>query len=278
MIERNKVFEKLQTKLRNKDTDFNKELIQFLVFNNWFDIETEIIDGKPYVNEEDFFKYYDRFELYFRNRKKPLSVKINLLSEMLRSGFTDTETKLEKFFDEFDIPKESRYYLLDFFNEYLEKDVILMTDDDLEKINVTAFNEMTKSYGNLMNAFFRWVKENYKTHYAKDYHMEKRVTIDNEAYDEDEYLELLYDLFNPDYIEENKMLQKASESKNYVDTWLFLAMHFVCSIRVTDLIRIKHPKLPITPEDVLNQVKEGTFSDDDARMTLASVVTRLNYI
>ncbi|HEM3634491.1 TPA: hypothetical protein U1C38_002390, partial [Streptococcus suis] len=85
-------------------------------------------------------------------------------------------------------------------------------------------------------------------------------------------------LFNDDYIVKNRMLDLAAKSKNYADTWLYLALHFICALRMTDLERIGHPILTREPEDVLKAVENGSWSSSEARKTLLSITTRLTYL
>ena len=96
--------------------------------------------------------------------------------------------------------------------------------------------------------------------------MEKRYTmnIGKEAYDVDEYLELLYYLYNEDYIEDNEMYEKACESRNYADTWLYLSLHFICNLRQTDLEQIPHPKIE-DPETVLEKIRNRQLTPYEAR-------------
>ena len=45
-----------------------------------------------------------------------------------------------------------------------------------------------------------------------------------EAYDPDDYLKIIFHMFNENYIAENDMYTKAATSKNFVDTWLFILL------------------------------------------------------
>ena len=74
------------------------------------------------------------------------------------------------------------------------------------------------------------------------------------------------------------MLYKAAISKDYADTWLFLALHFICALRGTDLEQLGHPQLPRTPKEVLKSVRSGNWSSSEARRTLLSITTRLTYL
>ncbi|WP_270474558.1 hypothetical protein, partial [Holdemanella porci] len=62
------------------------------------------------------------------------------------------------------------------------------------------------------------------------------------------------------------------------DTWLFISLHFLCALRTTDLLRFPHPKLAYSPEEVLEKVKKGKFTDEDAKRTLLSINVYLNAV
>ncbi|MFQ9229727.1 MAG: hypothetical protein ACLR37_22440 [Enterococcus avium] len=71
------------------------------------------------------------------------------------------------------------------------------------------------------------------------------------------------------------MYEKATKSKNYADTWLFLSLHFICSLRVTDMERIPHPTLLKSPVNVLKHIENNQYDDSEARQVLLSITTRL---
>ena len=116
--------------------------------------------------------------------------------------------------------------------------------------------------------------EKAKTVYKNLYFMSK-YSDDSDAssaYDPDYYLSILYHLYNSGYIGKNDMYARAAASKNYADTWLFLSLHFLCALRNTDLERIPHPRLTDTPEKILEEIEDGTFSDESARAVLYSIL------
>lgn len=153
-----------------------------------------------------------------------------------------------------------------------------MTDNDVKELMKFTYEELSKQLGDILTFFLSWLKDTYKTRYINDYIMQKRYanSAATQAYDRDEYLELVYYLFNAEYIFDNDMYEKAVRLKNYADTWLFLSLHFICSLRNTDLVRIYHPKLTMPPEDVLNNILNDSFPEKDARLTLYSITWHLN--
>ena len=74
------------------------------------------------------------------------------------------------------------------------------------------------------------------------------------------------------------MFKKAAESKNYTDTWLYLALHFIRPLRLTDLERICHPILPYPAEEVIEKIKNDKFTENDAIITLLSITDRMSYL
>lgn len=161
---------------------------------------------------------------------------------------------------------------------YLNKELVLYSDQEAALLVKTASIEMTKAHGDTLTFFMSWLRTKVKTCYYKDYIMNRRFEMDiqNQAYSLDEYTDLMYYLLNEEYIAENDMYRKAAASKDYTDTWLYLSVHFICALRLTDLQRIYHPDLPYSPEKVLEKIADGTFTDEDARIVLLSITVRLS--
>ncbi len=267
----------LQEQLHIEMEDFNSVFVKFLVDNEWFGVDPVWLDGKLMIEPNDFQPYYAKIKDFFGNYTLETEDKNSILISMLKADLPDTTEKLELFYEEYGFPDEIIYYLTDFLLKHLRKDICIMNDEDIQELLIIAYDELLKQYGDLLGSFLRWLKDGFKTKYLNDYFMSRRQdkSVSNESYDSEEYLELLYCLFNDEYILENDMYARAAQSKNYVDTWLFLALHFICALRNSDIVRIHHPRLTMKPEEVLKQVIEGDFSEEDARLTLYSITWRL---
>lgn len=277
MIDFKKYASYLQEQLHIEMLDFNSVFMKFLVDNEWFGINPVWHDGVLMIEPNDFQPCYDKIKDFFANYTLEIEDKNSILISMLKSKLLDTTDKLELFYQEYGAPDEIVYYFTDFLLKHLKKDMCIMDDNDVEELLIIAYDELSKQYGDILVSFLRWLKDGFKTIYLNDYFMSKRQdkSVTNEAYDSEEYLELLYCLFNEEYILENDMYVCAAQSKNYVDTWLFLALHFICALRNSDIVRIHHPRLTMKPEEVLKQVIQGDFSDEDSRLTLYSITWRL---
>ena len=205
---------------------------------------------------------------------------IKSMEEIFSKKFPSTSELFVQFAEEEKLSETNRFYLLDFLAYYLTKDLFLYSDAEVETLVEVATEVLTKSQGNILIQFIKWLLNKGVTRYRVSFEMTKRYTIEsaNGAYELDEYLELMYYLFNEDYIIKNDMLCKAANSKDYADTWLYLGLHFICALRSTDLERLGHPKLTREPLEVLEAVVDGTWSSSEARRTLLSITTRLTYL
>lgn len=278
MIELNEWARYIAEKLNLAALDYKSRLADFLEDNNWFDIETIWENDALYIRKNDADMIYPRVEMYFKNYMLSDKEKASRLLKMYQEKFPDSEQKMSRFINEFFIPDTLTYHLVDFILVYQKKDFCIMSDNDTSEFIKYTYEELNVQLGNILTFFLSWLKDNYKTKYINDYVMQKRYenSAAKQAYDREEYLELVYFLFNEEYIFDNDMYLKAARSKNYADTWLFLSLHFICSLRNTDLIRIYHPKLTMLPEEVLEKVINNEFPEKDARMTLYSVTWHLN--
>lgn len=250
------------------------ELAAFFADNDWFGINPEWKDKNMYVNPAEFADIMPaikrHFDMVFLSEDKQRE----RLEEMLVEKDNNTFEKLKKFYETFDIPDETRLQLDEFIFRYLKVDICFITDVELKELVDVVCEDIPKYVGDAFTMFLAWVKEHYRVCYVNDYMLTKRINREDEngAYEQEDYLQLLYYLYCPSYIDDRHMYQKAAQSKNYADTWLYLALHFICAMRDTDLVRIPHPRLEREPEDILKDIKKGTFTDKEAVKVIYSII------
>lgn len=245
----------------------------FLIDNEWFGVSINLDDYT--ISEKDAEVLKNHIKDYLTT---PPGIKS--MEGIFSKKFPSTSELFVQFAEEEKLSETNRFYLLDFLAYYLTKDLFLYSDAEVETLVEVATEVLTKSQGNILIQFIKWLLNKGVTRYRVSFEMTKRYTIEsaNGAYELDEYLELMYYLFNENYIIKNDMLCKAANSKNYADTWLYLGLHFICALRSTDLERLGHPKLTREPLEVLEAVVDGTWSSSEARRTLLSITTRLTYL
>ena len=245
----------------------------FLLDNEWFGVSINLDDYT--ISEKDAEVLKNHIKDYLTT---PPGIKS--MEAIFSKKFPSTSELFNQFAEEEKLSETNRFYLLDFLAYYLTKDLFLYSDAEVETLVEVATEVLAKSQGNILIQFIKWLLNKGVTRYRVSFEMTKRYTIEsaNGAYELDEYLELMYYLFNENYIIKNDMLCKAANSKNYADTWLYLGLHFICALRSTDLERLGHPKLTREPLEVLEAVVDGTWSSSEARRTLLSITTRLTYL
>lgn len=245
----------------------------FLLDNEWFGVSINLDDYT--ISEKDAEVLKNHIKDYLTTPPG-----IESMEAIFSKKFPSTSELFNQFAEEEKLSETNRFYLLDFLAYYLTKDLFLYSDAEVETLVEVATEVLTKSQGNILIQFIKWLLNKGVTRYRVSFEMTKRYTIEsaNGAYELDEYLELMYYLFNENYIIKNDMLCKAANSKNYADTWLYLGLHFICALRSTDLERLGHPKLTREPLEVLEAVVDGTWSSSEARRTLLSITTRLTYL
>lgn len=258
----------------DKDTPAVREKVsQFLLDNSWFCISINKSDFT--VSEVNAVILRDKVVEYLSAQPG-----IQSISTILKQRYPATEEYFKQYVKDSNLDETSQFYLQDFLAYYLTKDLFLYSDKELEKLIEQATETLSKNHGDDCITFASWLLQKGVTHYRNTYEMTSRYTLEDKdgAYELDDYLELMFYLFNDNYIQDNEMLAQAASSKDYADTWLYLALHFICALRTTDLERIGHPQLPRKPEAVLTAVKEGTWEGSEARRTLLSITTRLTYL
>ena len=252
---------------------YREKVSEFLLDNEWFGVSINLDDYT--ISEKDAEVLKNHIKNYLTT---PPGIKS--MEGIFSKKFPSTSELFVQFAEEEKLSETNRFYLLDFLAYYLTKDLFLYSDAEVETLVEVATEVLTKSQGNILIQFIKWLLNKGVTRYRVSFEMTKRYTIEsaNGAYELDEYLELMYYLFNENYIIKNDMLCKAANSKNYADTWLYLGLHFICALRSTDLERLGHPKLTREPLEVLEAVVDGTWSSSEARRTLLSITTRLTYL
>ena len=265
--------EKILIELSMNTIKHREKVSGFLLDNDWFGVSINLDDYTIAEKDAEVLKNHIKDYL-----TKPPGVKS--MEGIFSKKFPSTSELFVQFAEEEKLSGTNRFYLLDFLAYYLTKDLFLYSDAEVETLVEVATENLTKLLGNVLIQFIKWLLNKGVTRYRISFEMTKRYTIEstNGAYELDEYLELMYYLFNEDYIIKNDMLSKAANSKDYADTWLYLGLHFICALRTTDLERLGHPKLTREPLEVLEAVVDGTWSSSEARRTLLSITTRLTYL
>lgn len=262
-----------------EDKQFRLNLTSFFVSNMWFGVEPQQTDdGQLNITEAQCKRMSPHIDEFCRFYGCSAGEKKQILSEKLKNLLPETAQIFSRYCtsNRLDVAMENR--LLDFILYYMPGELRTLSDQEIATLLLDGHQNLPKAFGDLLADFINWSRHHYKTCYQKDYFMMSYGTKKTDAYDPNSYLKIMYYMYNEGYITENDMYQKAAQSKNYVDTWLFISLHFICSLRNTDLTRLPHPVLPLPPNDILFQVEHGQFEPRMARLALQSVIQQIDFM
>lgn len=263
--------------------DVSQHFILFMENNQWFSIKPQVIekDGSVdlFMTQSELNLIHKGFSFYLNNKDLSTDEKIELLFTQLNKSFPETSIKYREFYISNSIEEIDMYYTLDFLVWYLKKDIALYTNSEMEKMVEIICEDLTLKSGKVLIDFFKWYRKNVKTKYTKDFLLNSRQNDrTKQAYDCDLYLNLIYYLFNEQFIKDQNLYYKATTNKNTADTWLYLSLHCICSLRDSDLFRLPHPRLKEPAQDILHKIREGIFTDLEAKLIVNNVLWQLKHL
>ena len=109
-------------------------------------------------------------------------------------------------------------------------------------------------------------------------HIELKPTgrmIDNSAYPLESFHLMTKAMLLESEIKARGLVEKAVTDKRYADLWLYTAVHLFLPWRSTDYVWVRPPELPYSPDETLSRIKDGSFSETDAKLVVLRFVTLL---
>lgn len=277
----NEYIKQLKVKYLIDNPKFETDFSIFCETNNIFEnSDFKFVNNNLYIDEQSLTKYKKTIEIYISHYNLNTDEKVGILFIKLTHEFPVTAELYEKYSKQNDLSSEINYYVLDFLLAYLPGELHLSTDTEIQELVSTAYYHLYRFYVEIITEFINFILRypKIKTVYLNLYFppdFDDRSDI-YEAYDQNFYLKIMYHMLNAEYIHDNEMYHKAVNSKRYIDCWLFISLHFFGALRKTDLIRFRHPSLPYRPEEVLQKIQNGAFSDADAKYTLYGVTESIS--
>lgn len=246
-----------------------ENLLGFLEMNDWFGYrqgvssEGSAFSGRTLVTikEDAGSKLFKHLELWFAAYKKPHSEKLEILAAYGRKKLPETTENFMRFIEEVNRRDDiSSWRLLDFMLYHLKSELTELGTGALEEFAKKLDTEATRDASILFSRFNQWIQEKQGIS-GWSYRYEYRKKRENtEAYTLKDFSVMAYCIFNGEHWEKEDMLQKACDSAVSANLWAFIAMHFVCGLRSTDIIRLPRPELPECGEKVRKSILDGTFA------------------
>lgn len=250
-------------------------LAEFLDMNDWFGFrDNSSTDIKDCAEGKETL--FQKLELWFRAYKKGHSEKLQILSDFGRTVLPETTGYFLEYVEEAGKQNDiSSWQLLDFMLFHLGHELSQLSTESLEKLAESLDTEATRDVSILFSRFNQWLQRKLGISgwsYRYEY---RRIKEHTDAYPMKAFSAMAYCVFNQDHWEKEGMLQKACNSAAYANLWAFIAMHFVCGLRSTDIIRIPKPELQETGELLRQSILAGTFLN--AELISQDIQIRMRY-
>jgi len=261
------------------------ELISFALENSWFGADILSADdvffadtiGEAYfVRKTDEPRFAPHIRLWLASYGENADGKLRLLLNRLRELYPETGSLLSKFIAE-EYPNEytAAWILTDFLCSALNREIMRSDDKTLDYLAKTIDKELPLNSARMFSAFLMYLRSKRKLGNGWSYQFKQRSESRHKnAYPVPAYFKMAYIIFNEDAWETGRLKEKALQSGAYANLWLFVAFHFICGWRGSDIVRLPMPKLPYDGETIRKQLSAGIF---DTNSLVEEVELRLRY-
>jgi hypothetical protein len=269
--------EELGSLYRNSKAD-KRAAVEFMDANGWFGTEHPVMNKTIHMADKDLSLIRDRLTLWLSAFRKPDAEKAALLLDYFSDKYPETCELYSGFMSGSEMSDTpSAWKLLDFLFFEIDKEITEYGESDIETLIGRLNNSATRKVAKLFAEFLNTKKRDGEalSYWKYNFGVRDTPAVANDAYPLEDFAHMAYCVFNEEMWEQNGLIEKAVQNKTYADTWLFVALHFVCALRASDMKRIPAPAFPYDGETVLMAIAGGTFSKKEAAALVAELHTRL---
>lgn len=240
------------------------DLLGFMDANEWFG---QNVSGSGYeICIENMEAIRDRLLLWLRAYRRSAGEKTDILLEAAQVRFPETCRLYRDFLARQGVYGEmGSLRVLDFLLSSIDRDILLYSEDELQAVLRDMGEYLSISNRKILFDFLSSLsKEGLRLSY--NYDVQSRSTHrDTSAYPLEDFARLAYWTFHPDSWEERQLLEKAAASVQNAGVWLYVALHFVCAWRKSDIARLPLPDLPYSGEEIRRRILDRTYQNTEAR-------------
>lgn len=275
------LFAAVENKARQMESSYRDsipcrdDLLEFLDSNDWFGAGC-VPCGRDYLVSWEMLGYMD---LWLRAYGKSRPEKIDLMLDAFAPVYPRTCVRYRRFIQDNEYQNdEQALRLLDFLLASIDREIDRYDEDGIRSL-MDAANQELKIKG--MKIFERFLNEPVDgvviSGWNYEFQSRQIVKKENGAYPLETFSLMAYTVFSEESWSENNLIDKAVEKKKYAELWLFAALHFVCALRRTDILRLPVPTLPYEPEEVRHRIKCGVYMPEEARRVTEEILIRVKY-
>ena len=244
----------------------------FLDANGWFGMERDG-NGKD-ARVASLEPMRAALDLWLRAYGRSREEKIGLMLEAYAPKFPRTCRMFREFVSATDSERQdSAWKLLDFLLSSLEREIDEYDADAVRDLVTQANRELSLTAMRLLTDFLRFSVNEL---WIYQFRSRQLVKTENGAYTLEQFSVMAYVIFNEESWKARNLIRKASEKRKWAELWLFAALHFVCAVRKTDIVRLPVPDLPYPPAELRGRILRGLFTRQEARAVSEEILFRLD--
>jgi len=254
------------------------DLLEFMDGNEWFGMKYFMEKNLPMIELPITADFADALTLWLSAYKKPGRDKIRLMLKHFSGIFPET-CKLYKLFVSRHKAEDNHnaWRLLDYLLSEIDKEITAFSEAEIETLMHRMETEAPLTMLKMFADFLQTVKHKGEplTKWIYSFSHRDCPELTREAYPADDFAVMAYCVFNEDMWRQQGLIAKAVESKKSADMWLYIAMHFICALRVSDMKRLPAPALPYPGDVVFDKVLNGTFTVNESTAITEELRIRL---
>jgi hypothetical protein len=262
---------------RNSKAD-KRAVVEFMDVNGWFGMEHSVVKRTIHMADNDLSAVRGRLALWLSAFRKPDADKTTILLDYFKDKYPETCKLYAVFMSGSEMTDSpSAWKLLNFLFSEIDKEITEYGENEMEALVGRLNNGATRKAAKLFAGFINIKKHDGEviSPWTYDFGIRDTPAVVNDAYPFEDFARMAYCVFNEEAWERNGLIEKAAQNRAYADTWLFVALHFVCALRASDMKRIPAPALPYDRETVLSKIVGGLFTKKEASAIVADMEIRL---
>lgn len=243
-----------ESKYKNNQT-CRDNLLEFLDINEWFGMDYRVkgMDTEVCLQE----KAVDSIRVWLSGYARKPEEKIQILLDAHEVSHPNTCASLKQFLSrEGCWSRSCIWQALDFLFYVMKSDLDIYSEKKSHEILEQASLELSISGMKFLTSYITATRKgNIQWRYT--FGRRKIAEGTNDAYEMNDYAAMAYCVFNANNWNQQDMIPKAVKAKKYADVWVFIALHFICALRRTDMTRLPIPSLPAEPKEVKACILKG---------------------
>jgi hypothetical protein len=251
----------------------HQDFLEFIEINNFFGMQK--IDESFLVSPSDSESVRDNLELWLRSYGSDSKEKLRLLTERMATLFPDTGALFLQYLDYSEADSNVAWKLADYLCFALNDEIPKMGGEELDRLANAMDKELPLLSARMFSSFLMYTRECGHLSNGWIYSFASRREVAAEgAYATPNFLKMAYIVFNDEAWARERLLEKALQSERDANLWVFVACHFICGWRGTDIVRLPMPTLHGNGASIRDQIAAGAF---DPANIINELELRLSY-